>query len=1291
VALEAEAARSERAQVGRAGVDIVDAIAHPAAEMMMVVFSRHFVAARRAGEQDLREPLLFDERLDVAIDRRDADARNVLLRDLESLERREGPVGALERVADRGALLGIPLHRTILARRAPGDFRREVPRTPIGCAETGESHMRIDFELGRLRRIRIAAAIFLAFVMLPSASRAAAAGEDPEPRLRGATDRQRSGIDADLLSGLAPRSIGPAGMSGRVAAIAAVESNPDIVYAGAATGGVWKSENGGMTWRPIFDDQPVAAIGAIAIHRRNPAIVWVGTGEGNVRNSASVGNGVYRSVDGGESWTHLGLDGSERIHRIVLHPDDPEIAWVAALGREWGENPERGIFKTLDGGRTWRRVLYVDERTGGADVAMVEGSPNRLLASMWQYRRWPYSFKSGGPGSGLYTSQDGGESWQRLEPEDGLPEGDLGRIGLGLSRSHPEIVYAMVEAGKSALLRSEDGGRTFKTVNAEPNVNPRPFYFCELRVDPQDPNRVYSVDYTVRVSADGGKSFATLVRWEEIHGDHHALWIDPANPRHLITGNDGGISVSHDGGKSNRFVSNLPLAQFYHVAYDNDVPYNVYGGLQDNGSWRGPSSVNQGGGIRNHFWKAVGGGDGFETLPDPTDSLQGYAMWQGGNLFRWNWRSGEAKDIKPAPPEGTQLRFNWNAGLALDPFDPRTVLLGSQFLHRSTDRGETWTIASPDLTTNTAEWQKAGESGGLTRDASNAENHTTIVTIEPSRVQRGLIWVGSDDGRLHVTRDGGASWASVEKNVPGVPANTWIPAVHASTHGAQTAFAVFDNHRRSDWTPYVYRTDDFGKSWRSLATPALRGYALAIVQDPVDPELLFLGTEFGLWLSLDGGRQWTRWSNGFPTVSVMDLAIHPRESDLIIATHGRALWIVDDISPLRGLGAAAFAERLRLFPVSDTALRWQLPEDGGFGFGATEFRGASRPYGAAIRFLASGDALPIADPERDRERRIEKRRQEGARSALDEAPLTAGSTPRAESGKKPVAVAESAAAGSGPAEKGSAQAAEAQAAKANAAKATLEIFDASGRRVRRLEVDAKRGINRVVWDLSRDAFRRPPAEKPVEPDFNPSGPQVPPGSYEAVVKLGGEERRTAVRVLPDPTSENSAEDWRARWEVVLDAGRLNDAAVEAIERIRATRRDLDAVAERIRAANAEALRERRIEEKDLPLAQEAKVLREGLVALELRFWWPYDTVGIVPDTDILSRLAYVRGYLGSSWARPNATHLEYLRQARGALEAALNDLNAFYGGEVEAFRSRLAGERVELVPSLPPLPPLPAP
>src|SRR5262245_19505304 len=451
----------------------------------------------------------------------------------------------------------------------------------------------------------------------------------------------QAAVDPGLLAGMKARSIGPAGMSGRVAAIAAVESNPNVVYVGAATGGLWKSVNGGLNFSPLFDDQPVASIGAVAIFQASPDVVWVGTGEGNPRNSASIGNGVYRSLDGGKTWTHLGLEKTERIYRIVLHPTNPDVAWVSALGQEWGENPERGVFKTEDGGKTWNKVLYVNERTGASDLVMDPRNPNKLFASMWQYRRWPWFFKSGGPGSGLYVTYDGGRTWKEITDADGLPKGNLGRIGIALSPSNPDVVYATVEAEKSAVVRSDDGGRSWRTVNQRYDANPRPFYFADLRVDPELPNRVYSLDFNVRVSEDGGQTFNNLPAGDQIHGDYHAMWIDPKNPNWIYVGNDGGVAVSHDRGNTAAFVATLPLAQFYHVAVDMAQPYNVYGGLQDNGSWRGPNTVWQLGGIRSHEWEVMGDGDGFETLPDPFEPKYVYSESQGGYAFRIDLQSGQ--------------------------------------------------------------------------------------------------------------------------------------------------------------------------------------------------------------------------------------------------------------------------------------------------------------------------------------------------------------------------------------------------------------------------------------------------------------------------------------------------------------------------------------------------------------------------------------------------------------------------------------------------------------------------
>jgi photosystem II stability/assembly factor-like uncharacterized protein len=1049
-------------------------------------------------------------------------------------------------------------------------------------------------------------------------------------------------------------------MSGRVTAIDGVAADPDVIYVGAASGGIWKTTDGGIVWKPVFDDQKISSIGALAVFQANPSIVWAGTGEGNLRNSVSWGDGVYRSLDAGKSWKKVGLEKSERIHRIVLHPADPDVAWVAALGPLWSDGGERGLFKTVDGGRTWRAVLAVDGGTGAADVAIDPANPNHLLASTWQFRRRPWIFESGGPGSGLWSSWDGGETWKRLEKEDGLPEGDLGRIGVAFAPSRPEVVYAMVEAKKSALLRSEDGGRTFNTVNAERRVNPRPFYFGEIRVDPRDANRVYSLDYTVRVSTDGGKTLKTLVRWDEIHGDHHAMWIDPTNPERFFVGNDGGVAVTADGGRNNRFVTNLPLAQFYHVAVDDEVPYNVYGGLQDNGSWRGPSTSRMQGGIRNHFWRSVGGGDGFETLPDPEDARRGYAMWQGGNLSRWNLATGEFKDIKPPSPAGVRLRFNWNAGLAVDPFDAGTIYLGSQFLHRSTDRGETWETISPDLTTNDPDKQKQAESGGLTPDVTNAENHTTIVTIEPSRAARGLIWVGSDDGRIHLTRDGGATWTSVEKGIPGVPAGTWVPAIQASPHAPATAFAVFDNHRRGDFAPYVARTDDFGATWKSLATKELAGSALSVVQDPVDPNLLFVGTEVGLWVSFDGGRAWGRWTHGVPAVPVTDLAIQRRESDLVVATHGRAIYVIDDIRPLRGLTAEKLGQPLDLLPIAPARKHWQPAEDGGFGFGATEFRGESRPYGALIAFVTEADDLPVADEEAERARKIAARQQKTRLVEREGAPEKPdpGIEARGERARK---------------------------------RATIEIRDAAGALVRTLRVEPQRGLNRVAWNLGRNPHRSwPRAEPPEKPDPNPSGPEVAPGRYEVTVRFRDRSATQPLEVTLDPGVSVSAESWLARERAIAEVGRIQAGAVDAVERIRAIYRDLDGLAADVAARHREELERGDLSAAELPLAADSRALREKLEAIEKKLWSPPDTVGIVFDDEVVrTRLEFVSGYLASTWDAPGPNYLEPLRAAGESYAAALAELDALLGRELPALRAEVEKAGLGLLAGAPAAPDAP--
>jgi photosystem II stability/assembly factor-like uncharacterized protein len=1138
-------------------------------------------------------------------------------------------------------------------------------------------------------------------------------------------------FDPDLLAGLRARSIGPAVMSGRVTVIEGVAADPRTLYAGAASGGVWKSVNGGLTWEPVFDDQPVASIGAIAVFQRSPDVVWVGTGEGNVRNSASVGNGVYRSLDGGKTWTHLGLDATERISRIVLHPTDPDVAWVAALGREWGENPERGVFQTEDGGKTWKKLLYVDARTGAADLVIDPANPRMLLAAMWQYRRWPWRLESGGPGSGLYASYDGGRTWKRRTEEDGLPKGELGRINLAISRSNPEIVYALVEAGKSALLRSSDGGRTWTTVNQTPNIAPRPFYFAELKVDPQWPNRLYSLGFEIKVSDDSGKTFTGLPATAgfKIHGDFHTMWIDPNEPRHFLVGDDGGLAASFDRGRTAAFVADLPLGQFYHVAVDMETPYNVYGGLQDNGSWRGPSATWDLGGIPNAAWSPVGGGDGFGTLPDPRDPSAGYSMAQNGFLTRWDLKTGEIRDARPAPPAGGKLRFNWNAGIALDPFEPGTVYYGSQFLHQSVDDGRTWTTISPDLTTNNPAWQKESESGGLTPDASGAEAYTTILAISPSPVARGVIWVGTDDGRVQVTRDGGKSWTSVEGNVHGVPEHTWVPEIRASRFDAGTAFVVFDDHRRSNWTPYLYRTDDFGKTWKSLTTKEIRGYALAVEQDPADKRLLFLGTEFGLWISGDGGEHWLRDKYGLPTVPVMGLAVHPREHDLVIATHGRALYVVDDVRPLSGLDAATLREPLHLFAIGAAQQHWQRFTWSGFGQGAGHFAGENRPYGALITFSLSGPDLPLADEQRERERKERERSAAAARAAAaKQGEEKAGGTavppkPAAKAAAGKTAATEKTAAGAGGAggahaeekeEKGEQGAQQAEEEKTGAKetggkgaeppKAQIEVADASGKTIRHFKAPVKLGINRAVWGLERDDWKEPPPGPDQPPQEDPAGPEVPPGAYTVTVKFRGHEAKATVEVLADPRSHNSPADWHQRWAAISRSGAMQEAAAEAIERIGRIRADVEAAAAKAKKAAEEKKKaaeqgaraagegvqaagkgDTPKDEPSSPLASAAEKLGKKLDELEKRLWNRPDTIGIHEPEDIADQVAIAGGAITQQWAPPSPTQLEALRQVAGKLDTFLADFNRFCATDVAAFRKRVIEANVDLLPEEPPI------
>ncbi|MCZ6508200.1 MAG: glycosyl hydrolase, partial [Acidobacteria bacterium] len=717
-------------------------------------------------------------------------------------------------------------------------------------------------------------------------------------------------IDSNTFGGLRARSIGPATMSGRVAALDAVAEDPLTIYVGAASGGVWKSENAGVTFEAVFDDY-TQSIGAIRIDPSDPETVWVGTGEPWVRNSTSIGTGIYKTTDGGSTWELKGLGDSERIARIRISPADGDTLYVCAMGHLWDANEERGVYKTTDGGDNWERVLYIDDGTGCADLDMDPQDPDVLYAGMWEFRRSPDFFNSGGPGSGLYKSTDAGASWTELT--NGLPAGDKGRITIAVAPSRANRIYAVVEADDTWLYRSDDTGHSWKKVNASLNVAMRPFYFGHMVVDPNDYNRVYKPGLTFGISDDGGKSFSGLFGpGGNIHGDMHAVWINPHNSNEILVGTDGGVYQSFDKGNHFLFLAALPISQFYEVGFDMEWPYNVYGGLQDNGTWMAPSR--SGGGILNSQWLNIGFGDGFHAYPDPTAPNIVYVEYQGGQILRYHRDTGQIKQIKPYPKAGEpDLRCSWNTAMHLSPNNPGTLYVGCQYLFRSSDKGESWERISPDLTTDDPARQRQKESGGLSIDNSTAENNPTIYSISESPLDGEVLWVGTDDGNVQLTRNGGATWDNVGANIE-VPAGLWVSFVEASPHDAATAFVTIDGHRSGDPTPYVFKTTDNGATWQSLVTDAIEGYAHVVRQDLENPELLFLGTEFGLFISLDGGAQWARFEGGVPKVAVRDLDIHPREHDLIIGTHGRGIYILDDLTPVRALTSETLEAKLAILP-----------------------------------------------------------------------------------------------------------------------------------------------------------------------------------------------------------------------------------------------------------------------------------------------------------------------------------------------------------------------------------------
>ncbi len=1077
-------------------------------------------------------------------------------------------------------------------------------------------------------------------------------------------------LNMDKLKGMNARSIGPAGMSGRITAIDAVISSPDIIYAGSASGGLWKSTSGGINWEPLFDKENVMSIGAIAIQQDNPSVIWVGTGEGNPRNSLNGGYGLYKSLDAGKTWKLLGLEKTRHIHRIIIDPKNPNTVYIGSIGSPWGDHPERGVYKTEDGGQTFKQVLFVDNKTGCAELIMDPTNPNKLFASMWEHRRQPWIFKSGGAGSGLHVTYDGGKSWKKITSKEGLPEGDLGRMGLAIARNKPDVVYALIEAKKNALYRSDDGGGKWNKVNEKDEIGNRPFYYFEIYVDPKNENRVYSIFSGINISEDGGKSFRSLLDagFGGIHPDHHAFWINPENPKMIIDGNDGGLNISYDMGKNWRFIENIPVGQFYHVNVDMDHPYNVYGGMQDNGSWVGPAYVWRNAGIRNSYFQEVAFGDGFDVSPDPDNSRYGYAMSQGGALSRYDRQTGFSQSIRPTHPDvNIKLRFNWNAGFIQDPYDEGTIYYGSQYLHKSIDRGTTWQIISPDLTTNDPSKQKQFETGGLTIDDTGAENHCSIISISVSSIEKDVIWVGTDDGRVQLTRDAGKTWTDMTPKIAGLPKNAWIPQLRTSTFKIGEAFVVVNNYRQFDYKPYVFRTRDYGQTWESLVTAAQVGennYTLSVQQDLVEPKLFFLGTENGLWVSIDDCKTWTRWTNGYPAgLSTMDIVIHPREHDLVLGTFGRAFYVLDDIRPLRELvksGGNALNETVKIFNPSDAYIVYtQQPE--GIRFDADAmFNGQNRPTGALISLVINKPEDP-AKKEEVSAATPEKKNDKG--KSTDKNP---SAKPDAATEKKP------------------------ETPKVKSDSVKIEVVNSKGEVIQTIKqkTPEDNGLTRISWNLREKSEPQP--NRQTSPGgagggggggggfgFG-GGPVVLPGSYKLRVWFAGKKDSTMVNVKSDPRFNFSEAEIEARYNLLKDLQKLTKVTSDGVKCLKESVAVVEDFEKKIKD----------LKRTDLKDAEtKTKAMKDSLTSvMDFIFGKEDKRQGLTRTSD--SRLSFIgraSGFIGSATGPINDTDRRVFSQAEGKINEVIIRVNSFYDTQWKTYRGEMEKVNVSLFKDYQPL------
>jgi photosystem II stability/assembly factor-like uncharacterized protein len=1006
------------------------------------------------------------------------------------------------------------------------------------------------------------------------------------------------------------REIGPVNMGGRVTAIAGIPGDAKTFWVGGADGGVWKTTNGGTTFEGQWQDEESYSVGSLTVAPSDQNVIWLGSGEGDPRNSVSYGLGVWRSTDGGKTWAQVGLGETERIKRIVVDPKDPDIALVCALGREWGPNEGRGVFKTTDGGKMWRKVLYIDQDTGCSDIDLDFTNARNVYAGMWTFRRKPWRFDDGGKQTALYVSRDAGETWRKIET---LPKEPMARIGLGVAQSSPNIVYLITEYPTAGtLFRSEDHGEHWTMVSADRNLNFRPFYYSDVFVDPSNENILFTLSGGLSRSTDGGRTFQRI--GQDVHGDHQSMWIDPEDGDFVLLGTDGGYQLSHDGGDTFHIMRNVSLAQFYHIFVDDRDPYYVCGGLQDNGNWCGPSRTNEPNGILAGEWYTVSGGDGFYTVPVPGQPNLVYSNAQGGYFRVTDTKSGMTRSIEPYPwmvgSQGQNMgqakyRFNWDAPIHISPHDPSVTYWGGNVLFRSRDHGYNWEVISPDLTTNDA--AKQLDSGGeIYNDNTAAEFHTTILTIAESPVEKGVIWVGTDDGNIQITRNDGESWTNVRDRVTGLPAETWIGNIEASPTERGTAFVAVDNHRLDDFTPHLYETRDYGQTWRDLSAGLPQDdYVKVMRQHPGNASLLFVGMERGIFASWDRGQTWVSIRNNLPRVSVRGIRIEPRYNDLVIGTHGRGAFILDDIQPLVEL-ADAVAKDVHLFGMR-TATDWQMWSRGS-NLGQSVYRGENPEAGAWVHYHLS----------------------ESAAARVNQTAVTSGSNGNVDS------------------ENG-------QGTQQRPAGVMVRITDANGQLVREFrDPDAEAGINRAVWDLRWTGPSGAPAGGGGR-GGGPSGPTAVPGTYTATIVAAGQEQSTQFEVRGDPNVDASQADYEARYAAARRALELQTRLNEMVAAVRDIGEQVDNTLSGIA-------------DKSIPNEAEiratAGTAKEQLAALSNETNRPPNGMGYRDWPRLAEQLRFVAGGINGAQARPTAGQIEVLQAVEEATAQRAAELGAIIDGPI---------------------------